>query len=101
MALDPFFNEPATIDVFEHAFYAGAEAVEEVGEILSWRPVPRRLLDIGCSAGLHALEWSRLGAEVVGVDVAPVAIDLARRRAAGPAGAPARLPVAGPLAGPG
>src|SRR5262245_14402094 len=99
MALDPFFNEPATIDVFEHAFYAGAEAIEEVGEILTWRPVPRRLLDIGCSAGLHALEWSRLGAEVVGVDVAPVAIDLARQRAAERPGAPVCFEVADLLEG--
>ena len=82
MGIDPFFNERSTIEVFEHAFYAGDEAAEEVREILAWRPVPRRLLDVGCNAGLHALEWARLGAEVVGVDVAPVAIDLARRRAA-------------------
>jgi SAM-dependent methyltransferase len=81
MGIDPFFNDRATIEVFEHAFYAGAEAAEEVGEVLAWRPVPRRVLDIGCNGGLHALEWARLGAEVVGVDVAPVAIDLARRRA--------------------
>jgi SAM-dependent methyltransferase len=79
--IDPFFNDRTTIEVFEHAFYAGAEAAEEVGEVLAWRAVPRRVLDIGCNGGLHALEWARLGAEVVGVDVAPVAIDLARRRA--------------------
>ncbi len=83
MSIDPFFNEATTIDVFEHAFYAGDEAAEEVREILAWRPVPRRILDIGCNAGLHALEWARLGAEVVGVDVAPVAIERARQRAAG------------------
>jgi len=83
MGIDPFFNDQATIEVFEHAFYAADEAAEEVQEILAWRPVPRRILDIGCNGGLHALEWARLGAEVVGVDVAPVAIDLARRRAGG------------------
>jgi SAM-dependent methyltransferase len=83
MGIDPFFNDQATIEVFERAFYAGDEAVEEVREVLAWRPVPGRLLDIGCNAGLHALEWARLGAEVVGVDVAPVAIELARRRADG------------------
>jgi SAM-dependent methyltransferase len=83
MAIDPFFNDQGTIEVFEHAFYAADEAAEEVQEILAWRPVPRRILDIGCNGGLHALEWARLGAEVVGVDVAPVAIDLARRRAGG------------------
>jgi len=83
MSVDPFFNDTATIEVFEHAFYAADEAAEEVREVLAWRRVPKRILDIGCNGGLHALEWARLGAEVVGVDVAPVAIELARRRAAG------------------
>jgi SAM-dependent methyltransferase len=99
MGVDPFFNDRTTIDVFEHAFYAGAEAAEEVAEVLSWRPVPRRLLDIGCNGGLHALEWARLGAEVVGVDVAPVAIDLARRRAAERPGPLVRFEVADLLEG--
>jgi len=100
MGLDPFFNERATIEVFEHAFYAGDEAAEEVGAILAWRPVPRRILDVGCNAGPHALEWARRGAEVVGVDVAPVAIDLARRRAAALAPeAPVRFEVADLLEG--
>src|SRR3972149_3854383 len=49
------FNARATIEVFEHAFYAGDEAAEEVGAILAWRPVPRRILDVGCNAGPHAL----------------------------------------------
>lgn len=83
MGVDPFFNDRATIDVFERSFYAGREALEEVEEILAWRPVPRRILDIGCNAGLHALEWARRGAEVVGVDSAAVAIELARERARG------------------
>ncbi len=100
MGLDPFFNERATIEVFEHAFYAGDEAAEEVGAILAWRPVPRRILDVGCNAGPHALEWARRGAEAVGVDVAPVAIDLARRRAAALApGARVRFEVADLLEG--
>lgn len=100
MGLDPFFNERATIEVFEHAFYAGDEAAEEVREVLAWRAVPRRLLDIGCNAGLHAVEWARLGAEVVGLDVAPVAIELARQRAAAlPPGARPRFEVADLLEG--
>ena len=81
MGVDPFFNDRSTIDVFERSFYAGEEAAEEVEAILAWRPVPRRVLDIGCNAGLHALEWARRGAEVVGIDSAPVAIALARERA--------------------
>jgi SAM-dependent methyltransferase len=83
MGVDPFFNDPATIDVFERSFYAADEAVLEVEEVLAWRPLPRRVLDIGCNAGLHVLEWARRGADAVGIDSAPVAIDLARQRAAG------------------
>ena len=85
MAVDPFFNDRATIGVFERAFYAGREAAEEVDAILTWAVRPRRVLDVGCNAGLHALEWARRGVEVVGIDSAPVAIDLARQRAAGDA----------------
>jgi SAM-dependent methyltransferase len=81
MAVDPFFNDRRTIAVFEHAFYTGREAAEEVEAILQWRRRPGRLLDVGCNAGLHALEWSRRGVEVVGIDSAPVAIELARQRA--------------------
>jgi SAM-dependent methyltransferase len=82
VSVDPFFNDHATIGVFERAFYAGREAAEEVEAILAWRARPRRVLDVGCNAGLHALEWARRGVEVVGIDSAPVAIDLARQRAA-------------------
>jgi SAM-dependent methyltransferase len=83
VTVDPFFNDRATIAVFERAFYAGREAAEEVEAILTWRPRPHRVLDVGCNAGLHALEWARRGVEVVGIDSAPVAIELARQRAAG------------------
>ena len=83
MSVDPFFNDRATIGVFERAFYAGREAAEEIEAILEWRARPRRVLDVGCNAGLHALEWARRGVEVVGIDSAPVAIALARQRAAG------------------
>jgi SAM-dependent methyltransferase len=83
MAVDPFFNDRRTIAVFERAFYAGREAAEEVEEVLAWRAPPSRVLDVGCNGGLHALEWGRRGVEVVGIDSAPVAIALARQRAAG------------------
>ena len=83
MTVDPFFNDRATIGVFERAFYAGREAAEEIEAVLEWRARPRRVLDVGCNAGLHALEWARRGVEVVGIDSAPVAIALARQRAAG------------------
>jgi ubiquinone/menaquinone biosynthesis C-methylase UbiE len=40
-----------------------------------------RLLDVGCGAGREAFGFARAGLSVVGIDVAPAMIDLARERA--------------------
>jgi 2-polyprenyl-6-hydroxyphenyl methylase / 3-demethylubiquinone-9 3-methyltransferase len=55
-----------------------------------WREVVRmlepgrkdRILEVGCATGEHALRLAREAREVVGVDVAPPAIERARARAA-------------------
>jgi SAM-dependent methyltransferase len=41
----------------------------------------RRLLHLQCHFGLDTLSWARLGAVCTGVDISPVAIELARRLA--------------------
>ena len=41
----------------------------------------RRLLDIGCGAGREAIGFARAGIAVLGIDVAPAMIALARQRA--------------------
>lgn len=40
-----------------------------------------RVLDVGCGTGEHALMAAGLGLEATGIDAAPTAIDLARRKA--------------------
>jgi cyclopropane fatty-acyl-phospholipid synthase-like methyltransferase len=42
-----------------------------------------RVLDVGCGTGEHALLAARIGLEATGIDAAPTAIELARRKAAG------------------
>lgn len=46
------------------------------------RPTPGRALDLGCGTGTTAVYLATRGWDVVGVDFAPRAIGLARRRAA-------------------
>ena len=60
---------------------AGRNAMREA--ILSWLPADlrgARILDAGCGPGAMAVELARRGACVVGVDVSPSLIELARER---------------------
>jgi len=41
-----------------------------------------RILDLGCGAGRHAIEFASRGYRVVGVDISPWLLDAARQRAA-------------------
>jgi 2-polyprenyl-3-methyl-5-hydroxy-6-metoxy-1,4-benzoquinol methylase len=45
-------------------------------------PGNKRILDIGCSGGLHALEFAKRGFSITGVDIEPSAIELAKKRSA-------------------
>ena len=56
----------------------------------------RRLLDVGCGAGREAVGFARAGLSVVGIDLAPAMIALARERARA-AGVTIELAVAEPL----
>lgn len=46
----------------------------------------RRVLDVGCGTGLHAIELARRGYEVVGVDLSPQMVEIARSKAKGLSG---------------
>jgi len=51
-------------------------------ERAAMRRVRGRVLDVGCGAGRVALHLQERGHEVVGVDLSPLAIEVARRRGA-------------------
>src|SRR5271154_3111878 len=57
------------------------ESGEAVVQSLGITP-PVRVLDLGCGDGTTALPLARLGAEVVGIDIAQNLVDAGNRRAA-------------------
>ena len=71
------------LEIYEKAHYSNGEHIQEVEAILSWYGRKgSRILDIGCSGGLHALELATRGYSVTGMDMEISAIELARRRSA-------------------
>jgi SAM-dependent methyltransferase len=69
------------LEIYEKSHYSNREHIIEVKQILSWyKPRNIHILDIGCSGGLHALEFAKKGFSVTGIDVEPSAIALARKR---------------------
>lgn len=69
------------LEIYEKSHYSHGEHIDEVERILSWyTPRNTRVLDIGCSGGLHILEFAKRGFSVTGVDIEPSAIELAKKR---------------------
>ena len=69
------------LDIYEKAHYSHGEHIREVEQILTWYLRRNtRVLDIGCSGGLHALEFAWRGFAVTGVDIEPSAIQRAKER---------------------
>ena len=61
---------------------AGRDAMRVT--LLGWLPLDlqgARILDAGCGTGALAFELAKRGADVVGVDVSPTLVGLARERA--------------------
>src|SRR5262245_23290742 len=56
---------------------SGEELVKSLGVTM-----PMRVLDVGCGDGTTALPLARLGAEVVGIDIAKNLVDAGNKRAA-------------------
>lgn len=76
-----------------NAFTKGTEQEADfLVDALGLRP-GRRVLDVGCGPGRHALELARRGISVVGVDASEEFVELARKAAAD-AGLDARFEVA-------
>ncbi|HSB55589.1 MAG TPA: methyltransferase domain-containing protein, partial [Gemmatimonadales bacterium] len=67
-------------DFTEIAAFMRQSAEGLVGS-LGIRP-PMRVLDVGCGDGTTALPLARLGADVVGIDIARNLVDAGNRRAA-------------------
>lgn len=64
--------------IYEQLDYA--ESTRRLREIIEARTPGRRLLDIACGTGKHLAEFERAGYDVVGLDLDPVLLGMARKR---------------------
>ena len=77
--LDAYHGELRAMDFFDEEMRAHNERLRAAAAI---RP-GERVLDIGCGAGQTAIEATRAGGRVLGVDVSPRMLERARQRAQG------------------
>ncbi len=69
------------LEIYEKVHYSHGEHIRETEKILSWyRRAGSRVLDIGCSGGLHAVELAKRGFSVTGFDRELSAVELAGKR---------------------
>lgn len=57
-----------------------AEAIDVVRRVRAQSPGSRRILELGCGTGLHAIEMARMGCHVTGIDMSESMLERARRR---------------------
>jgi SAM-dependent methyltransferase len=81
MSTSPYAPDLACIhdaghgDVARHAATAMLDALRQRGMSGG------RIVDLGCGSGIAAEQWCAAGYDVLGIDLSPAMIDLARRRA--------------------
>jgi cyclopropane fatty-acyl-phospholipid synthase-like methyltransferase len=69
------------LKIYEKVHYSKGEQIQETEMILSWfRRDGSRILDIGCSGGLHSIELAKRGYQLTGIDREASAVKLARER---------------------
>jgi len=69
------------LEIYEKSHYSHGEHISEVEEILTWyKSGKKRILDIGCSGGLHVIEFAKKGFSITGLDIEPSAIEIAKKR---------------------
>ena len=75
------FAEEALAHIDANFSPGTSQEVDFLEQILGIEP-GARLLDLGCGAGRHAIEFASRGYVVVGVDISPWLLSVARQRAA-------------------
>ncbi len=70
-------------DDFTVGYQAEAWTAKLEAMVLRWEPPGRRLLDVGCGTGKSFLPMLNRGWRVVGCDVSPAMLDIARQKTGG------------------
>lgn len=70
----------ATATEWAEKWYANAEMLPLLKKFLAFLPDSPRVLDLCCGAGYESMRLAQLGAEVVGLDVSPASVAIAREK---------------------
>ncbi len=68
-------------DDFTHGYQAATWTGKLEAKALRWGPTGRRLLDVGCGTGKSFLAMVERGWDVVGCDISPAMLEIAREKA--------------------
>lgn len=68
-------------DDFTHGYQAATWTGKLEAKALRWEPAGRRLLDVGCGTGKSFLAMIERGWDVVGCDISPAMLEIAREKA--------------------
>ena len=75
-----FHRDDGLVNEQDAALYLAGPDAFDSAEAAGLAAAKGRVLDIGCGAGRHALALEERGLAVVGLDVSPLALQVARRR---------------------
>lgn len=79
--LDAYQALAPAYDDFTHGYQAGTWTGKLEAKALRWGVEGRRLLDVGCGTGKSFLAMVERGWDVVGCDISPAMLELAREKA--------------------
>lgn len=78
---ETWFNHPFYLELYSHRNDDDAQQLLDLVFKNITLPINSRILDLGCGNGRHAIQMSKLGFDVVGLDLSPYLLSIAKEEA--------------------